>query len=121
MPEEDYFDNQVNDIKLKISEKIPYYDYVQMFGTLEQVTSGDDISVGISGYEVGGQHFSDSDFIDFGFITRYKDIWFSWVRGFVFVFLIIYNINQVIKLFRGYNVADGVTSFSSVTNGGGEK
>ena len=32
VPEEDYFENQVNDIKDKISEKIPYYDYVQLFG-----------------------------------------------------------------------------------------
>ena len=121
VPEEDYFENQVNDIKDKISEKIPYYDYVQLFGTLEQVQSGDDITVGISGYEVGGHQFSDSDFVDFGFITQYKDIWYSWVRGFVFVFLIIYNVNQIIKLFRGYNVADGVTSVVSVSNGGGEK
>lgn len=121
VPEEDYFDNQINDLKAKISEKLPYYDYVQLFGTIEQVTSGEDIKIGLNGYDIGGTTFNDNDFIDFSFITKYRDVWYSWVRGFVFVFLIIYNCNQIIKLLRGYNVADGVTSVTSVSNGGGEK
>lgn len=121
VPEDGYFDNQINDLKAKISEKLPYYDYLQLFGTIEQVQSGEDIKIGLNGYNVGDTTFNDSDFIDFSFITKYKDIWYSWVRGFVFVFLLIYNINQIIKLFRGYNVADGVTSVTSVSNGGGEK
>lgn len=118
VPEEDYFFNKINDMKIKISQKIPYQDYVDMFETVKQVESGKDISISLNNYKIGNMNVNMSKFIDFSWVSKYKNTWYSWVRGFVFVFLIIYNINQVIKLFRGYNVAEGISKANESSGGG---
>lgn len=104
-------------MKLKISEKIPYYDYVDMFETIKRVEGEGNLSVDLNNYKVGNLTINMPKFINFANVTKYRNIWYSWVRGFVFVFLIIYNINQVIKLFRGYNVADGVSQVADSKGG----
>lgn len=109
VPSDGYFDNKIENIKSNISKKIPYQDYVDMFETVKQVQSGEDISIDLNGYKVGNMNFNTKKFIDFSWITKYKNTWYSWVRGVLFIFLIIYNINQVMKLFRGYNVAEGLS------------
>lgn len=119
VPEDDYFTNKINDMKYKISQKIPYEDYKNMFETVKQVQAGEDISIDLNGYQVGNKKLNFRKFIDFSWVSKYKNTWYSWVRGFVFVFLIIYNINQVIKLFRGYNVADGVSKLNEGANNNG--
>lgn len=45
------------------------------------------------------------------------------MRGFTFIFLIIYNLNQITKLLRGINVADGATALGLEKNkdSGGKK
>ncbi len=121
VPEDDYFSNKINDMKNKISQKIPYQDYVDMFETVKQVESGEDISINLNGYKIGNMNFNIPKFINFSWVSKYKNTWYAWVRGFVFVFLIIYNINQVIKLLRGYNVADGVSKLNESGNSGGVK
>lgn len=106
VPEENYFTDKINNMKYKISQKIPYQDYIDMFETVKQVQSGEDITIDLNGYKIGNTNINAKKFIDFSWVSKYKNTWYSWVRAFVFVFLIIYNINQIIKLFRGYNVAE---------------
>lgn len=69
----------------------------------------------------GNMNFNAKKFIDFSWVSKYKNTWYAWVRGFVFIFLIIYNINQIIKLFRGYNVAEGISKVSESNTGGAKK
>lgn len=109
VPEENYFNNKIDTIKSNISQKIPYQDYVDMFETVKQVESGQDISISLNNYKVGNSNFNMPNFINFSWVTKYKSTWYSWVRGVLFILLIIYNINQVMKLFRGYNVAEGLS------------
>lgn len=78
-----------------------------MFETIQQVKSGEDISINLEGYQIGGNTYNIGNFINFSWITKYKNTWYAWVRGIVFVLLIIYHINQLMKLFRGYNIGEG--------------
>lgn len=120
VPSDNYFQNNVDELKSKISEKIPYQDYIDMFETVKQVESGEDISIDLNGYQVAGTTYNAKKFIDFSWVTRYKDNWYSWARGIIFILLIIYNVNQIMKLFRGYNVGEGVSRMHDIQSGGGE-
>lgn len=129
VPADNFFTNKINETKATVSEKIPYDDYVSIFEDIEEVgstpTRSSNDNVSMSGYQIGEMTFNMPNFIDLSFITQFKNTWYSWVRAFTFIALIIYNVNQVIKLLRGYNVADGVAqatnslSNSSNTNSGG--
>lgn len=57
VPEEDYFTNKINDMKYKISQKIPYEDYRNMFETVKQVNSGENISIDLNGYKIRKYEF----------------------------------------------------------------
>ena len=107
VPDENYFNSNIENLKTSLSAKIPYEDYIEMFETIQQVESGETISIDLGGYKVGNNTFNFNNFIDFSWITQYKTTWYAWVRGVIFVLLIIYNINQIMKLFRGYNIAGG--------------
>lgn len=120
VPNENFFNDNIEGIKEKISKKIPYQDYINMFETIKQVQSGDNIKIELNEYNVGNNlTINSKNFIDFSWITKYKDTWYAWVRGFLFIFLIIYNINQIMKLFRGYNIAEGFNKIDKA--GGGSK
>ena len=72
-------------MKNKISQKIPYQDYVDMFETVKQVESGEDISINLNGYKIGNMNFNIPKFINFSWVSKYKNTWYAWVRGFVLV------------------------------------
>lgn len=91
-----------------------------MFETVKQVQSGEDIKIDLNGYIIGNNlTINTKNFIDFSWITKYKNTWYAWCRGIIFILLIIYNINQIMKLFRGYNVAEGINKIEN--SGGGSK
>lgn len=118
IPDENFFSDTKETLLSDLESKLPYNDYVTMFGTISDVSSDgelDDIS--INNYQVGDLSLNVSNFIDFSFITDYKETWYSWVRGFVFIFLIIYHINQLTKFLRGFNIADGSAKSSDVIPG----
>lgn len=135
VPADNFFTNKIDDTKSKVAEKIPYDDYVSIFEEIEDIAetpsnrksvkSNNNDNVSMNGYQIGDMTFNMPNFIDLSFITQFKDTWYSWVRAFTFIALVIYNVNQVIKLLRGYSVADGVAqatnslSNSSNTNSGG--
>ena len=121
VPSDGYFDNIVEDIKYKISQKIPYQDYIEMFETVQQVQSGESIAVGLNNYNFGnGLTYNNDKFIDFSWVTKYKDTWYAWARGIIFILLIIYNINQIMKLFRGYSIGEGISRLNSSSPSGGD-
>lgn len=110
VPSDDFFSSNIEEIKQQISQKIPYDDYVSLFETIKTVESGESFSIDLPEYQVSSDlKIKQDKFIDFGNITKYRDKWYGWVRGFTFIFLIIYNINQITKFLRGINVADGAT------------
>ena len=110
VPDENFFSSNIEEIKSKIAEKIPYQDYVNLFETIKTVESGEGLSIDLPEYKVSDNLTIKKDkFVDYGKVTKYKNTWYSWVRGFTFIFMIIYNINQMTKFLRGINVADGAT------------
>ncbi len=115
IPSDDYFSNIKDTLLSELETKLPYQDYVNMFGTIKDVaTDGQLSNVEIKNYKVGKLNINLPSFVNFSIITKYRSTWYSWVRGFVFLFLIIYHINQMTKFLRGFNIADG-------TNGGNFK
>lgn len=48
-----------------------------------------------------------SKFIDFSIFNNFKSTWYSWVRVVTYIGLVIYNINQITKLFNGYGAVEG--------------
>lgn len=117
VPNENFFNNNIEEIKEKISQKIPYQDYVELFETIKTVENGEDLSIDLPDYQISENlTVKQKKFIDFGKVTKYKDTWYSWLRGFTFIFMIIYNINQITKFLRGINVADGATALGIEKN-----
>lgn len=116
-PSDDFFSSNIDNLKSMLSKKIPYEDYIHIFGDVENVNGSSSGSISLNGYKINGSTFNSENFIDLGFITKYKDTWYSWTRGVIYILVIIYNINQVMKLFRGY----GLTSGSSKVSSGGDK
>ena len=120
VPDDNYFNNNIDNLKSSLGEKIPYEDYIDMFGDIENVEGGNTSNINLNGYIVAGKQFGLNNFINFSWILQYKETWYSWARGIVFILLIIYNINQIMKLFRGYSVGDGNSRINE-SSGGGEK
>lgn len=117
VPSENFFNDNIEEIKEKISEKIPYTDYVRLFETIKTLESDNNLSIDLPKYQITENlEVEQNKFIDFGRITKYKETWFAWVRGFTFIFMIIYNLNQITKFLRGINVADGATALGLEKN-----
>lgn len=105
VPSEDYLSNQFYNIKNDLENKLSYTSYIDLLEILEIDESGENISISLSDYSIStGINVSLNNFIDFSIFDEYKNVYFSWIRGFTFVFLIIYNINQVYKLIRGHSL-----------------
>ncbi len=121
VPDDEYFISNIDTLKSSLSAKIPYEDYINMFGTIENVEGGSTSNVILNGYTIAGKQFGLNNFINFSWILQYKETWYSWARGIIFILLIIYNINQIMKLFRGYSVGDGSSRINESSSGGGEK
>lgn len=117
VPPDDYFSNIKETLLSDLETKLPYQDYINMFGTiLDIATDGQIEDVSINNYSVGTLKVNVKSFIDFSIITKYRASWYSWVRGFVFIFLIIYHINQLTKFLRGFSITDG-----AIQKAGGNK
>ena len=88
-----------------------------MFETIKDIKEGEEISIDLPEYQISKDlKIEKQKFIDFGKITKYRSTWYSWCRGFTFIFMIIYNINQITKFLRGINIADGATLVGQNTN-----
>lgn len=116
VPADNFFDNQFGEVKQALENKLSYQSYVAVFDTLANFDETGTTELGISNYSIGGLEISQDNFLNFDFITKYKDTWFSWVRAILFIGLVIYNINQIYKIIRGTNISDG----RNISSGGGK-
>jgi len=130
VPEEGYFDNKIEEIKVAVNKKIPYQQYLNSLKDIESITDltgdTDEITVGIdlNNYSVLDKFtLSMSNFIDFSIFSQYKNTWYSWVRVVVYIGLVIYNINQTIKMFNGFTAVDGSIRDvqNNISGGNGKK
>lgn len=117
IPENEYFPNKFNEVKTALIGKLGYDGYIEIFGDLENVNEGNFNFISLENYKVGDITINVSNFIDISRISKYRDTWFSWVRGVTFILLIIYNFNQIYKLIRGTNLADGMSTISHMSGG----
>lgn len=117
VPSDNYFSNLIEEFKTLLAEKIPYEAYIQLFENIKDVGEGNKagLNVNFNGYQVGDKKISTgNNWIKFDFILKYKNTWFQWCRGFTYIFFIIYNINQFIKLInKGSGIANGGKSSES--------
>ena len=115
IPKEDYFSNIKETLLSDLETKLPYNDFVTMFGTLKDVTNdGQFQDISINDLQIGDTVINLPNFIDFSYITKYRATYYMWVRGFMYIFLLIYNINQLLKFLRGFTLTDGSISSSSI-------
>lgn len=129
VPEDNFFNDKVEEFKTKLNEKIPYQQYLESFEEIESITdlTGDTDEITTS-IDMGEYTITDNltismqNFIDFSIFTKYKETWYSWVRVVTYIGLVIYNINQVVKMFNGFGALEG--SFVDLTkttrSGGGD-
>lgn len=106
----------MQDIQDRLIQKIPYNEYIKLFENLEDIKEGNPagLEVNIQNYKIGDKYLSTpKKWINFDFVLQHKNTWFAWVRGFTYVFFVIYNINQFLKLLRGFNISDGSAKSSS--------
>ena len=115
VPDNDYYSNKVNSFKSSLNEKIPYQTYTQNLryigeasGSGQTRSNSISTSIDLSNYKLTDRvTISLANFIDFSMFSQYRDIWFTWVRIVVYILLLIYNLNQIMKFLRGFSIADG--------------
>lgn len=109
VPEDNYFNNLANEFVVAFNEKIPYQDYINTLESMQNIEV-DSIteSIDLDNYYISDSlTISQDKFIDFSIFEKYKNVWYTWIRVVIYIMLIIYNINQVIVLFRGASAVSG--------------
>lgn len=116
VPEDGYFDGIFEDLKTKFNNKIPYNDYIETLDNLDDVeVDGIHESISINNYQISNNlSVSKDKWIDLSIFNQYKERWYVWTRVVIYILLIIYNVNEVIKLFRGASAVSG--SVASLNN-----
>ncbi len=114
VPEENYFNNKVEEFKTALNEKIPYQTYLQSLKDIESITDvtgdTDDITLGIDlkNYSILDKiTINMNKFIDFSIFSKFKPTWYSWVRVVVYIGLVLYNVNEAVKFFNGFGAVSG--------------
>ena len=110
VPEEDYFTNKIDNLKVALNDRIPYQQYLDDMDVLKNANNtknDNDIStfVSLNNYTISDKLVINMNkFIDFSIFSKYKTTWFTWVRVVVYVLLLLYNINEFTKTLRGVGV-----------------
>lgn len=124
VPEEGYYDNVFNDLKGELAQHIDTSTYQEAFSNLQEINEGETagLDVNFKNYQIGDRFLSTpKKWVDFDFVLQYKNKWFAWCRAFTWIFFIIYNINQALKVLWGRTATDGSTIVSSNNSSGGDK
>lgn len=118
VPSDNYFNDLKETFLSDIKSKIPYDDYITMFSTISDISDDGQLSdISISNYKVSDKlTLNIPHFLNFSIITKYRSTWYGWVRGIIFILLIIYHINQINKLLTGISVADGSALAKAMNN-----
>ena len=109
IPSNDYFQTKFNSIKTAFSQRLSYQSYVDLFESSKNVDPDESISIDMSNYQVGDNTLSVNNFIDFSVFDTYKPVYYGFIRGFTFIFLVIYVINHLYKIIRGESLFNAIS------------
>lgn len=108
-----YFEEIIDTVSFKLNEKTHYQQYLDNFKILQDVSEdtgdvdGITTSIDFNNYSISDRlTINVSNFIDFSIFNKFKDTWYTWIRVATYIGLIIYNVNQIIKLFNGFGVVE---------------
>lgn len=104
VPSSDYFSNKFDNLKANFANRLSYQSYLDIFENTKNIVANEQISIDLNNYSVGSLNLSKSKFIDFSVFDKYKSTYYGWVRGFTFIFLVLYIINHWYKLIRGVDL-----------------
>lgn len=95
VPQDSYFNGWKNKFDNQLRNKLPYTTYIDFLEDIKEINSAklDDITVTIYGQEC--------TVLSFNWYYKCKDDIDNLIRGFTFIVLIFFNINQMYKLIRG--------------------
>lgn len=98
MPDTEYFQLQFSVLKSKLLEKITVSEFEQALSQVQSVSGGTftDITITIMG--------TTATIVSAEYVNAVLSTVHSWVRGFFFVLLVLYNYNQVHRLIRGSDI-----------------
>lgn len=97
IPGDDYFSKHIASLQTSLANKLDLTSYNDLINTIQNAVAGDMPNITFMGVT----------FIDFNLFKQYKPQINSMVRGFLFLFLIYYNIRNVYKLMRKDELASG--------------
>lgn len=104
IPDDKFFENKLNHLNDLLNQKIKTESYVELLENLQYAgrmrASLPPLTINIFGQNV--------TIVDFSLYAKYQETIYGWVRGFVFVFLVLYNFNNVYKLIRNGSMAGGM-------------
>lgn len=112
VPEDGWFESQYDELQTSLINKIDITEYVKAFNNLQEINEGDiaGLDVNFRDYKIGDTNnfiATPKKWIDFDFVLKYKNTWFVWCRAVTWIFFIIYNINQFLKVLWGRSASDG--------------
>ena len=96
VPSDDYFDNQIKGLQSTLSKKLNTQDYEDLLNSLNTATR---VKAGLPNLTctIFGQKVT---VVDMSWYADYQQTFYGFVRGTMFVLLIIYNLNMLYKLVR---------------------
>lgn len=100
IPSDTYFSSNLNTIMSDLSNRLSYNSYLGVFQSVQNVTNGTMPVIALDGVNIGGMTFGSVTIVDWTWFNSIRNTWYGWVRGSVFIFLVIYNINNVYRLVR---------------------
>lgn len=113
IPSNEYFQGKFNMIKTKLNDKLEYAGLVAQIENLKVIKGSDlqDIEIDIMGVH--------AKILDAKYVNVVKAEIHEWVRGLMFILLLVYNINQIYLLIRGVPLfAPGFSSGQKMITGG---
>ncbi|MGL4338417.1 MAG: hypothetical protein ACRCST_16150 [Turicibacter sp.] len=101
----EWLEGQFMTMKDNVAKKFEMDSYLELAENLKGVYANNTEIIGSVG--VNGVFVKPMPIIDLKLFDKYKPTLFSYIRGFVYVLLIFYNIKQVIWLIRGTSPIGG--------------
>ena len=111
VPDDTYFSEHFERLKTALYNRLPITSYLSIIETFKDVVSGELSPITIELY--GTTH----TIVDFSYFNEHKATINNWVRGFVYFFLVLYNIGQIYKLIRGDTLTGNALQFGQNKKG----
>lgn len=104
IPSDDFFSSNFDKIKINLSNRLSYQSYINLLEQTKNLVADEQIFIDFNNYNVGTNNISVSKFIDFSIFNKYKSIYYAFIRGTTFIFMVIFVINHFYKMIRGTNL-----------------